>query len=75
MRGRYLHLAYLLGAQTRVKTWRDAEATLHKLTPLAGVVASQRAVVLLRKSLPPLREPDVPVSTHEAAERLQLALA
>src|SRR5207247_333843 len=52
VRGRYLHLAYLLGAQTRVRAWRDAEATLHQLAPLANVVASQRTVVLLRKSLP-----------------------
>ena len=37
---------------------------------VANVVASQRTVVLLRKSLPRLREPHVPVSTREAAEQL-----
>jgi hypothetical protein len=73
-RGQFCHLAYLLGAQTRINAWRDAEATLHQLMPWAGVVASQRTVVLLRKSLPRLREPHVPVSTREAAEQLQLAL-
>jgi len=74
VRSRYLHLAYLLGAQTRISAWRDAEESLRQLTPLANEVASQRTAVLLSKSLPRLCEPHVPTGTREAAEQLQQVL-
>lgn len=68
-------MTYLLRAQIRADAWRDAEATLLQLTPLAATVASRRTVVLLDMLLPHLRQPHVPVGTREAAEQLELALA
>lgn len=74
MRGRYLHLGYLLGAQATVGAWRDAEATMQQLTPLVAAVASTRTVVLLGKVLPHLTASGAPGSTRDTAEELQLTL-
>jgi transcriptional regulator with XRE-family HTH domain len=74
VRDRYLHLAYLLLAQTQVEAWDDARATLRELLPLAGEVASQRTVVLIDKSLPRLRDSRVPAETRDAAGQLEQLL-
>ncbi len=74
LRGRYLHLGYLLGAQAEVGAWRDAEATMHQLAPLVGEVASTRTTVLLGAVLPNLTVAAAPGSTRDTAEQLQLTL-
>ncbi len=74
VRGRYLHLGYLLGAQAKVGAWHDAGATMHQLMPLVGEVASTRTTVLLGKVLPKLTAAVAPGSTRDTAEQLQLTL-
>jgi transcriptional regulator with XRE-family HTH domain len=74
LRGRYLHLGYLLGAQAKVGAWHDAEATMQQLIPLVDEVASTRTTVLLGKILPKLTVVTVPASTCDTAEQLQLKL-
>lgn len=75
VRTRYVHLGYLLRAQTVSGTWNDAEATMHQIAPLAGEVASARTVVLLSRILPELKQDHVPRSTRETAEQLTLLLS
>lgn len=50
-RSQYLHRAYLLDAQVRVRSWGSVDRTLRELTPLAAQVSSTRTAVLLRNSL------------------------
>ena len=57
IRSRYLHLAYLLEAQVRLRSWNSAHTTMRTIAPLATEVASTRTVVLLRKTLRRLRDP------------------
>ncbi|MGH3814047.1 MAG: hypothetical protein ACRDUV_16615 [Pseudonocardiaceae bacterium] len=40
MRGRYLHLGYLLGAQVKVGAWSDAETTMCQIGAMVGDVAN-----------------------------------
>lgn len=74
VRGRYLHLGYLLGAQVKVGAWSDAEATMCQIGAMVGDVASTRTVVLLGRILPELRHTHVPGSTRDTAEQLALLL-
>ncbi len=74
VRGRYLHLGYLLGAQVKVGAWSDAEATMCQIGAMVGDVASTRTVVLLGRILPELRDEQVPGSTRDTAEQLALLL-
>ncbi|MGH4008306.1 MAG: helix-turn-helix domain-containing protein [Pseudonocardiaceae bacterium] len=75
MRGRYLHLGYLLGAQVKVGAWSDAENTMCQIGAMVGDVASTRTVVLLARILPELKREHVPGSTRETAEQLELLLS
>jgi hypothetical protein len=75
VRGRYLHLGYLLGAQVKVAAWSDAETTMCQIGAMVGEVASTRAVVLLGRILPELKGEHVPGSTRDTAEQLALLLS
>lgn len=75
MRGRYLHLGYLLGAQVNVGAWSDAETTMHQIATMVSDVSSTRTVVLLTAILPQLQCEQVPASTRETAEQLALLLS
>ena len=74
VRGRYLHLGYLLDAQVKVGAWSDAETTLCQIGAMVGDVASTRAVVLLGRILPALKDEHVPGSTRDTAEQVALLL-
>lgn len=50
-RSQYLHRAYLLAAQVRVRSWAAAETTMQELGPLAETVASTRTSRLIRHTL------------------------
>ncbi|MGH3866469.1 MAG: helix-turn-helix domain-containing protein [Pseudonocardiaceae bacterium] len=75
VRGRYLHLGYLLDAQVKVGAWSDAETTMRQIAPMVSEVASTRGVVLLARILPELQHEHVPGSTRETAEQLALLLS
>ncbi|MGH3799808.1 MAG: XRE family transcriptional regulator [Pseudonocardiaceae bacterium] len=75
VRGRYLHLGYLLGAQVKAAAWSDAETTMCQIGAMVGDVASARAVVLLGRILPQLKDEHVPGSTRDTAEQLALLLS
>ena len=75
VRTRYVHLGYLLHAQTMVGAWSDAQATMHQIVPLAREVASTRAVVLLSRVLPELKYEYVPRGTRETAEQVTALLS
>ncbi len=75
MRGRYVHLGYLLSAQVEVGAWRDAEATMRQIATMVSDVSSTRTVVLLAGILSRLRHEHVPGSTRETAEQLSLLLS
>ena len=75
VRGRYLGLGYLLGAQVQVGAWSDAETTMRRIGAMVGDVASTRGVVLLARILPELQREHVPGSTRETAEQLALLLS
>jgi DNA-binding XRE family transcriptional regulator len=74
VRGRYLHLIYLLGAQAQVGAWSDAETTMCQIGAVVGDVASTRAAVLLARILLAFRYEHVPGSTRDTAEHLKLLL-
>ena len=74
VRGRYLHLGYLLGAQVQVGAWSDAETTMRQIGAMVGHVASTRAEVLLARVLPALTDEHVPGSTRDTAEQVTLLL-
>jgi transcriptional regulator with XRE-family HTH domain len=74
MRGRYLHLGYLLSAQVQVGAWSDAETTMRQIATMVSDVSSTRTVVLLTAILPKLQHEQVPVSTREIAEQLRMFL-
>ncbi len=74
VRGRYLHLGYLLGAQVKVGAWSDAETTMRQIGAMVGDVASTRAAVLLARILPGFKDEHVPGSTRDTAEQLALLL-
>lgn len=74
MRGCYLGLGYLLGAQVTVGAWRDAETTMHQIMTMVGHVDSIRMVVLLAGILPELNHEHIPGSTRETAEQLRSLL-
>jgi transcriptional regulator with XRE-family HTH domain len=75
MRGRYLHLGYLLGAQVKVGAWSDAETTMRQISTMVSDVSSTRTVVLLTAILPKLQHERVPGSTRDTAEQLALLLS
>lgn len=75
MRGRYLHLGYLLSAQVKVGAWSDAETTMRQIASMASDVSSTRTVVLLAGILSDLKHEHVPGSTRETAEQLGLLLS
>jgi hypothetical protein len=75
VRGRYLHLGNLLGAQVQVGAWSDAETTMRQIGAMVGDVASTRTEVLLARILPELQREHVPGSTRETAEQLALLLS
>lgn len=50
-RSQYLHKAYLLKAEVRMRSWSEATETLRQLGPLASEVASTRTSDLLRSVL------------------------
>ncbi len=74
MRGRYLHLGYLLSAQVTVSAWSDAETTMRQIATMVSDVSSTRTVVLLTAILPNLQHERVPASTRDTAEQLALLL-
>jgi transcriptional regulator with XRE-family HTH domain len=74
MRGRYLHLGYLLSAQVKVGAWSDAETTMRQIASMVSDVSSARTVVLLSEILSELKYEQLPGSTHETAEQLALLL-
>ncbi|MGH7928640.1 MAG: hypothetical protein ACREQV_12685, partial [Candidatus Binatia bacterium] len=51
IRSQYLHRAYLLAAQVKLKSWAAADNTMQELQPLAREVASTRTAVLIRQIL------------------------
>jgi transcriptional regulator with XRE-family HTH domain len=75
MRGRYLHLGYLLGAQVKVGAWSDAETTMRQIATMVSDVSSTRTVVLLTAILPELQHERVPASTRETGGQLALLLS
>jgi hypothetical protein len=75
MRGRYLGLGYLLGAQAKVGAWNDAETTMRQIATMVGHVNSIRMVVLLAGILPELKHEHIPESTRDTAEQLRSLLA
>jgi transcriptional regulator with XRE-family HTH domain len=75
MRGRYLHLGYLLSAQVMVGAWNDAETTMQEIATMVCDVSSTRTVVLLTAILPKLQHEGVPPSTRETGEQLALLLS
>jgi transcriptional regulator with XRE-family HTH domain len=75
MRGRYLHLGYLLSAQVKVGAWSDAETTMRQIATMVSDVSSTRTVVLLAGILSELKDKHVPGSTREAVEQLALLLS
>jgi transcriptional regulator with XRE-family HTH domain len=75
MRGRYLHLGYLLGAQVKVGAWSGADRTMRQIATMVSDVSSTRTVVLLTAILPELQHERVPASTRETAEQLALLLS
>jgi hypothetical protein len=75
MRGRYLHLGYLLVAQVTVGAWIDAETTMREIATMVSDVSSTRTVVLLTAILPQLQRDNVPSSTRETGEQLALLLS
>jgi transcriptional regulator with XRE-family HTH domain len=75
MRGRYLHLGYLLSAQVKVGAWTDAEMTMRQIATMVNDVSSTRTVVLLAGILPELQHEHVPGSTRETAGQLALLLS
>jgi transcriptional regulator with XRE-family HTH domain len=74
MRGRYLHLGYLLSAQVQVAAWSDAETTMCQIATMASDVSSTRTVVLLAAILAELQREQIPASTRETAEQLRMLL-
>lgn len=55
MRGRYLHLGYLLNAQVQVGAWGDADRTMREIATMVSDVSSTRTVVLLAAVLAELQ--------------------
>ncbi|MGH3823568.1 MAG: hypothetical protein ACRDRA_12180 [Pseudonocardiaceae bacterium] len=74
MRGRYLHLGYLLDAQVQVGAWSDAETTMCQIATMVSDVSSTRTVVLLAAILAELQHEQVPRSTREIGEQLRMLL-
>jgi septal ring factor EnvC (AmiA/AmiB activator) len=71
LRSRFNDLAHLLAAQVSVRTWRDAEASLHGLS--AEARASARTTALLRR----INDEDAgsPASILDTGEQLAIVLA
>lgn len=74
VRGRYLHLGYLLGAQVEVGAWNDAERTMCQIGAMVGDVVSTRTVVLLGRILAKLKDEHMPGNTRDTAAQLALLL-
>jgi transcriptional regulator with XRE-family HTH domain len=74
VRGRYLHLGYLLSAQVKVKAWSDVETTMRQIATMVSDVSSTRTVVLLAAILAELQHEQVPRSTREISEQLRMLL-
>lgn len=75
VRSLYLHLAYLLEAQVRLRSWTDVQATMKRVGPLASEVASTRTVVLLKKALLAIETTDAPAGALDAARKLEATLS
>jgi transcriptional regulator with XRE-family HTH domain len=58
IRSQYLHRAYLLAAQVKLRSWAAVDETMRELQPLANEVASIRTVVLIRQILRELQAED-----------------
>jgi transcriptional regulator with XRE-family HTH domain len=71
-RSRFNDLAHVFAAQVSVRTWHDAEASLHELAADARAVRSARTTALLRRVLRRLNDEDAgsPPSILESAEQL-----
>ncbi len=74
VRGRYLHLGYLLSAQVQVEAWSDVETTMRQIATMVSDVSSTRTVVLLAAVLAELQRRRVPQSTREIADQLRMLL-
>lgn len=74
MRGRYLHLGYLLNAQVQVGAWGDADRTMREIATMVSDVSSTRTVVLLAAVLAELQREQIPASARETAEQLKMLL-
>lgn len=74
VRGRYLHLGYLLSAQMQVEAWSDVKTTMRQIGTMVSDVSSTRTVVLLVAILAELQHRRVPQSTREIAEQLRMLL-
>lgn len=77
IRSQYLHRAYLLASQVKLKSWAAADNTMQELQPLAREVASTRTVVLIRQTLRELQAQDnkVPKWLLERGAELELVLS
>ncbi|MGL5866077.1 MAG: helix-turn-helix domain-containing protein [Dermatophilaceae bacterium] len=73
-RSRYLHLAYLLGAQCAAGAWSETDTTFERLAPLVRDVASRRTRILL-SHLVPASAVHAPRSAKASFERLHRLLA
>ncbi|MGH7929732.1 MAG: helix-turn-helix domain-containing protein [Candidatus Binatia bacterium] len=76
IRSQYLHRAYLLAAQVKLKSWAAADNTMQELQPLAREVASTRTAVLIRQILRKLQAEynKVPQGLLERGAELELVL-
>ncbi|MGL5809804.1 MAG: hypothetical protein ACRCYQ_07670 [Nocardioides sp.] len=73
-RSRYLHTAYLLGAQVAVQSWTTAVTTLGSLIPLAEEVTSARTRALIDRTLRRMETGGAPPELREMGSRLNLAM-
>ncbi|MGH3630775.1 MAG: helix-turn-helix domain-containing protein [Sciscionella sp.] len=72
IRSQYLHRAYLLAAQVRLRSWTAAEDTMRQLQPLVTEVASTRTALLIRKALRELQAGDKRVPEGVLERGMQL---
>ena len=52
VRGRYIHLASLLSAQSKANNWADMEQTIETIMPYVDEVGSTRTANILHKAVP-----------------------
>ncbi|MGH3796800.1 MAG: helix-turn-helix domain-containing protein [Pseudonocardiaceae bacterium] len=58
IRSQYLHRAYLLAAQVKLRSWTAADNTMGQLRPLITEVASTRTALLIQRVLQELQADD-----------------